>query len=638
MKDGFIKVASVAPELRLADCGYNAERILEAARQAAAQGAKLLITPELSITGYTCADLFFQKTLLDSAEQALEYLRRETAGLELLLAVGMPVRHLGKLFNCGVMLYQGEILGVVPKVNLCNYEEFYESRIFQPAPKGISYLCLGGEEYAPFGPGQRFACRENPDFTVGLEICEDLWVPVSPAAEMCRQGATIIGNLCASHDGIGRVQEHQILAVAQSQKLRCGYILSVAGPQESTGDQVFSGQQIICENGEILTEKKPFETGLAITEIDVQRLAAQRRKTTTYPAQSGEPRPDCVPFSITQTETKLTRKIARDPYLPEDPAAQAEECRHIFLMQSHALAHRLEHIHARAAVVGVSGGLDSTLTLLVCHKAMELLGQSPAQVAAVTMPCFGTTSRTRSNAELLCRELGIPMRCIPIGNAVERHFADIGHDPADHNVTFENAQARERTQVLMDLSNELGGIVVGTGDFSELALGWATYNGDHMSMYGVNAGIPKTQIRQVVRWYAEACGNAALGAILKDILDTPVSPELLPADGEKIVQKTEDLVGPYELHDFFLYYLLRYGFTPEKIFRMACYAFRGEYDEKTVAHWLKRCCQRFFTQQYKRSCMPDGPMIGPLSLSPRSAWRMPSDCWRTAWDQALEAL
>ena len=639
MKDGFIKVASVAPELRLADCRYNAEKILEAARQATAQGAKLLITPELSITGYTCADLFFQKTLLDSAEQALEYLRRETAKLEMLLAVGMPVRHLGKLFNCGVMLYQGEILGVVPKVNLCNYEEFYESRIFQPAPEGISYLCLGGEEeYAPFGPGQRFACRENPDFTVGLEICEDLWVPVSPAAEMCRSGATIIGNLCASHDGIGRVQEHQILAVSQSQKLRCGYILSVAGPQESTGDQVFSGQQIICENGEILTEKKPFETGLAITEIDVQRLAAQRRKTTTYPMQSGEPRPDCVPFSMTQTETKLTRKIARDPYLPEDPAAQAEECSHIFLMQSYALAHRLEHIHARAAVVGVSGGLDSTLTLLVCHKAMELLGQSPAQVAAVTMPCFGTTSRTRSNAELLCRELEIPMRCIPIGSAVEQHFADIGHDPADHNVTFENAQARERTQVLMDLSNELGGIVVGTGDFSELALGWATYNGDHMSMYGVNAGIPKTQIRQVVRWYAESCGNAALGAILKDILDTPVSPELLPADGEKITQKTEDLVGPYELHDFFLYYLLRYGFTPGKIFRMACYAFRGEYDEKTVAHWLKRCCQRFFTQQYKRSCMPDGPMIGPLSLSPRSAWRMPSDCWRTAWDEELKAL
>lgn len=638
MKDGFIKVASVAPELRLADCRYNAEKILEAALQAAAQGAKLLITPELSITGYTCSDLFFQKTLLDSAELALENLRRETAGLELLLAVGMPVRHLGKMFNCGVMLYQGEILGVVPKVNLCNYEEFYESRIFQPAPEGISYLCLAGEEYAPFGAGQRFACRENPDFTVGLEICEDLWVPVSPAAEMCRSGATIIGNLCASHDGIGRVREHQILAVSQSQKLRCGYILSVAGPQESTGDQVFSGQQLICENGELLAEKKPFETGLAITEIDVQRLAAQRRKITTYPMQSGEPRPDCVPFSMTQTETKLTRRIARDPYLPEDPAEQAEECSHIFLMQSYALAHRLEHIHAKAAVVGVSGGLDSTLTLLVCHKAMELLGQSPAQVAAVTMPCFGTTGRTRSNAELLCRELGIPMRCIPIGSAVEQHFADIGHDPADHNVTFENAQARERTQVLMDLSNELGGIVVGTGDFSELALGWATYNGDHMSMYGVNAGVPKTQIRQVVRWYAEACGNAALSAVLKDILDTPVSPELLPAEGERITQKTEDLVGPYELHDFFLYYLLRYGFTPGKIFRMACYAFRGEHDEKTIAHWLKRCCQRFFTQQYKRSCMPDGPMIGPLSLSPRSAWRMPSDCWHTAWDQELEAL
>ena len=412
----------------------------------------------------------------------------------------------------------------------------------------------------------------------------------------------------------------------------------MAGPQESTGDQIFSGQQLICENGEILAEKAPFETGLLVTDIDVQRLTALRQKLTTYPAQTGVPRCDCVSFSMEQTETALTREIAKDPYLPADPANRAEECRHIFLMQSHALAHRLEHIHSRAAVVGVSGGLDSTLTLLVCHKAMELLGQDPAGVAAVTMPCFGTTSRTRSNAELLCRELGIPMRCIPIGEAVQQHFSDIGHDPADHNVTFENAQARERTQVLMDLANDLGGIVVGTGDFSELALGWATYNGDHMSMYGVNAGIPKTQIRQIVGWYADTCGNAALGGILRDILDTPVSPELLPANDGKISQKTEDLVGPYELHDFFLYYLLRYGFTPGKIYRMACRAFRGDYDEKTIAHWLKRCCQRFFTQQYKRSCMPDGPMVGPLSLSPRSAWRMPSDSWRTAWDRELETL
>ena len=637
MKDGWIKVASVAPALHLADCRYNGEQIASLAREAAARGAKLLVTPELSLTGYTCADLFFQKTLLDSAEEALTALRQETAELELLLAVGMPVRHLGKLFNCAVMLYKGDILGVVPKVNLCNYEEFYETRIFQPAPEGITYIRFGGE-YVPFGPGQRFACEENPDFTVGLEICEDLWVPVSPAAEMCREGAAIIGNLCASHDGIGRVQEHRLLAVSQSQKLRCGYILSVAGPQESTGDQVFSGQQLICENGEILAEKAPFETGLLVTDIDVQRLTALRQKLTTYPAQTGVPRCDCVSFSMEQTETALTREIAKDPYLPADPANRAEECRHIFLMQSHALAHRLEHIHSRAAVVGVSGGLDSTLTLLVCHKAMELLGQDPAGVAAVTMPCFGTTSRTRSNAELLCRELGIPMRCIPIGEAVQQHFSDIGHDPADHNVTFENAQARERTQVLMDLANDLGGIVVGTGDFSELALGWATYNGDHMSMYGVNAGIPKTQIRQIVGWYADTCGNAALGGILRDILDTPVSPELLPADDGKISQKTEDLVGPYELHDFFLYYLLRYGFTPGKIYRMACRAFRGDYDEKTIAHWLKRCCQRFFAQQYKRSCMPDGPMVGPLSLSPRSAWRMPSDSWRTAWDRELETL
>lgn len=644
MKDGWIKVASVAPELRLADCRYNAEKIVEQAKKAAAEGVKLLVTPELSITGYTCGDLFFQKTLLDSAEAALKQLRQQTRELELLLAVGMPVRHLGKLFNCAVMLYQGEILGVVPKANLCNYEEFYETRIFTPAPEKLSLVRLPGAEldgepeYVPFGPGQVFYCQENPEFSVGLEICEDLWVPVSPSAELCRAGAAIIGNLCASHDGIGRVREHRLLVTAQSQKLRCAYILSDAGVQESSGDQVFSGQQIICENGQLLAETRPFETGMIITEVDVQQLAAQRRKTTTYPGMDADTLESGTGFSMPLTETRLTRHIPRDPYLPEEPAAQAEECGHIFQMQSQALARRLSHIHASAAVIGVSGGLDSTLALLVCHRAMEITGQSPEQVAAITMPCFGTTSRTRSNAELLCKELGIPMRCIPIGDAVSRHFADIGHDPENHDVTFENAQARERTQVLMDLSNQLGGIVVGTGDFSELALGWATYNGDHMSMYGVNAGIPKTQIRQIVRWYAESCGNENLRAILTDVLDTPVSPELLPAKEGEIAQKTESIVGPYELHDFFLYYLLRYGFTPEKIHRMACHAFRGEYDSDYIAFWLRQCIRRFFSQQYKRSCMPDGPMIGPLSLSPRGAWRMPSDCCNTPWSDAVKSI
>lgn len=643
MKDGWIKVASAAPEMHLADCYFNGQKIAEAARAAAAQGVKLLITPELSLTGYTCGDLFFQKTLLDAAELALLQLRKDTKKLELLLAVGMPVRHLGKLFNCAVMLYKGEILGVVPKSNLCGYEEFCETRFFAPgtAEETVVRLPLAeidGMEYVPFRAQQVFYCRENPEFAVGLEICEDLWVPVSPSVEMCRKGATIIGNLCASHDGIGKVQEHRMLVQSQSQKLHCGYLLSSAGEQESSGDLVFSAQQLICENGQMLAEKQPFETGLLITEIDVQQLTSQRRKINTYPGMEDSLLQFGVGFSMAQTETSLTRHIPRDPYLPEDLQAQAEECRHIFLMQSHALARRLEHIHANAAVLGVSGGLDSTLALLVCHKAMELMHQSPERVAAVTMPCFGTTSRTRSNAELLCKELGIPMRCIPIGDAVTQHFADIGHDPENHNVTFENAQARERTQVLMDLSNELGGIVVGTGDFSELALGWATYNGDHMSMYGVNAGIPKTQIRQVVRWYAESCGNEALKAILMDILETPVSPELLPAKEGEITQKTESIVGPYELHDFFLYYLLRYGFTPEKIHRMACHAFAGEYDREYIAYWLQNCIRRFMTQQYKRSCMPDGPMIGPLSLSPRGAWRMPSDCFGTIWNDAARSL
>ena len=635
MKDGFIKVAAAAPEMRLADCAFNGKKIAEAARKAAEAGVHLLVTPELSLTGYTCGDLFFQRRLQDAAEEALDVLLAETEDLPLLLAVGLPVRHLGKLYNCAALLYRGEILGVVPKSNLPNYDEFGELRWFTPAPADISVVNLCGNAVS-FGAGLLFQCEDLPDFTLGLEICEDLWVPAPPSVEMCRNGASIIANLCASHDGIGLPQSHRALVEANSRRCHCGYILCNASIGESTTDLVFSGQQLIAEDGQLIAECEPFyEPSLAITEIDVERLMTDRRKTNSYPGSDW-----AVPyvyFSMDISETSLTRAIPQDPFLPDD-ATRDQECAHIFELQSRGLARRLGHINAAAAVIGVSGGLDSTLALLVAARSMEILNKGPEGVYAVTMPCFGTSSRTRNNAQILCEELGMQLKCVEIGCAVNQHFKDIGHDPDNHNVAFENAQARERTQVLMDLSNDLGGIVVGTGDFSELALGWATYNGDHMSMYGVNAGIPKTPIRQIVDWYARTCGNQRLAEVLWDILDTPVSPELLPAKADQIAQKTEDLVGPYELHDFFLYYLLRCSFTPKKIFRLACTAFAGKYDEDTIKHWLKTCCRRFFTQQYKRSCLPDGPMVGPLSLSPRSAWKMPSDAFRTPWQEELDNL
>ncbi len=636
MKDGFIKVAAAAPELRLADCMYNAGKIVECAHDACAWGVKLLVTPELSITGYTCGDLFFQRRLQDSAEQALAAVMTGCADLPMLVAVGLPVRHLSKLFNCAALLYQGQILGVVPKSNLPNYDEFGELRWFVPAPEGVNTIKLCGQE-VPFGAGLRFECAELPEFSVGIEICEDLWVPCPPAVEMCQNGATIIANLCASHDGVGYARSHRALIEAQSRRCRCGYVLCNAGMGESSTDVVFSGQQLIAEDGVILAESKPFALpSMAISEIDVQRLMHDRRKTNSYPGAQIKAEA-AIPFSMELCDAALTRKIPQDPFLP-DAFTHDEDCSEAFTIQCQGLARRLGHINASTAVIGVSGGLDSTLALLVAERAMKLIGKGPEGVVAVTMPCFGTSTRTRTNADILCQELGLSLKCVNIGPAVSQHFADIGHDPENHNVAFENAQARERTQVLMDLSNDLGGIVVGTGDFSELALGWATYNGDHMSMYGVNAGIPKTQVRHIVDWYARNCGNEKLAAVLWDILDTPVSPELLPAKEDRIAQKTEDLVGPYALHDFFLYHLLHYGFGPAKIYRMACVAFVGEYDSETIKHWLKNCFRRFFTQQYKRSCMPDGPMVGPLSLSPRGAWKMPSDSFRTPWQEELDNL
>lgn len=635
MKNGFIKVAAAAPRLHLADCAFNVQSIADAAKDICDLGVRLLVTPELSLTGYTCGDLFFQTRLLDQALEGLEGLLRETASLPLLLAVGLPVRQLGKLYNCAALLYRGRILGVVPKSHLPNYGAFDEMRWFSPAPEGVSEITLCGQT-VPFGSGLLFRCEQLPEFCLGLEICEDLWVPTPPSVGMCADGAHIIANLCADYDAAGQPRLHRELAQAHSRRCRCAYLFSLAGAGESSTDLVFSGQQLICEDGAVLAESTPFAApALAVSEVDVQQLAALRRRTNTWPAARADAA--VVPFSMELCATSLTRPVPREPWLP-CAATRDTDCAHIFELQSRALARRLGHIHSETAVIGVSGGLDSTLALLVAAHAMELLGKGPEAVVAVTMPCFGTSARTRGNAELLCEELGLSLRCVEIGPAVTQHFHDIGHDPENHNVAFENAQARERTQVLMDLSNDLGGIVVGTGDLSELALGWATYNGDHMSMYGVNAGVPKTQVRQITDWYARTCGNPRLAAVLQDILDTPVSPELLPAREGQIAQKTEDLVGPYVLHDFFLYHLLHDGFGPGKIFRLACAAFAGEYDAETIRHWLRVCFRRFFSQQYKRSCLPDGPMVGPLSLSPRGGWKMPSDSFRTPWQEELDRL
>ena len=638
MKDGFISVACGTPKLRLADCHYNAEQTFTMMRAAEKAGVKVLVLPELGLTGYTCGDLFYQETLLRGAEEALATVLEATRNLEVVTAVGMPVRVNNKLYNCAAIIQKGKILGLVPKTHLPNYGEFYEKRQFAPAPAEDDYITFCGQELVPFGAEQIFECENLADLKLGFEICEDLWAPDSSSVRMAQAGATIIGNLSASNDLIGKDAYRRQLVTMQSAKLLCGYVYSSAGEGESTSDVVFGAHQMIAENGALLAERR-FDGGLLISEIDVQKLACERRRTQVF-SDVENSRKNYAGFSLTVSPTKLTRYVAPMPFVPEGKEDRDARCREILLIASLGLKQRLEHTGAKTAVVGLSGGLDSTLAVLITGLAMKMLDRPMTDIVAVTMPCFGTTDRTKNNAVILAEQMGATLRTVDISATVRSHFKDIGHDMADHSVTFENGQARERTQVLMDIANAAGGIVIGTGDLSELALGWCTYNGDHMSMYGVNASIPKTLVRHLVGYLARdnAGKDEALHDVLEDILDTPVSPELLPAVKGEISQRTEDLVGPYELHDFFLYYILRWGFSPRKVYRLALHALGGQYSRDVILKWLKTFYRRFFTQQFKRNCLPDGPKVGSVALSPRGDWRMPSDAKWTLWQEELETL
>ena len=634
MRHGFIKVAAATPDIRVADVDYNKEQIIKQMDEAAEAGAKIIVFPELCITGYTCSDLFLQDILLNSAKKALVEIAEHTKNLDALVFVGAPIAVGGELYNVAAALNHGNILGFTTKSFLPNYGEFYEMRQFRPGPKKAEKILFGGKEI-PFGPQLLFVENQMANLIVSAEICEDVWSPVPPSIEAAREGATVIVNCSASDETIGKASYREALISGQSARLISGYIYANAGEGESTTDLVFGGHNLIAENGTILAEAKRFSNGIIYTEFDVQKIANERRKNTTFTETQEHVLPR-IPFGLEQTETILTRTFPSRPFVPRDDQERAKRCEEILTIQAMGLKKRLAHTHAKSAVVGISGGLDSTLALLVTAKAFDALGLERSGITAVTMPCFGTTDRTYQNACKMSLKVGATLREVRIGDAVMQHFKDIGHDPQDHSVTYENSQARERTQVLMDIANQTGGLVIGTGDMSELALGWATYNGDHMSMYGVNASVPKTLVRHLVHYYADTCEDPSLKEVLYDVLDTPVSPELLPPKDGEIAQKTEDLVGPYELHDFFLYYFLRMGYEPGKIYRIAKLSFAGEYDDETIYKWLRTFCWRFFSQQFKRSCLPDGPKVGTVALSPRGDWRMPSDACVALWIQNLE--
>ena len=637
MRDGFIKVAAITPEVRVCDVEFNTENIMRAMDEAEAAGVKVGVFPELSITGYSCRDLFFQTTLLNEALQALLALVEYSKKLDGLYFVGLPFNYHSKLYNVAAAVSHGRLLGLVPKSYIPGYGEFYETRQFTPGMNATVFLPLAGE-MVPMGRQLIFCCDSIPELIVGAEICEDLWTPGPPSCNLTYSGATVIVNLSASDELVAKSDYRRDLVKSQSGRLYCGYVYAGAGMGESTQDVVYSGHRIIAENGSLLGEGALFTEGMTISEIDVQRIIAERRRMNTYTQIDREGFMQ-IPFFIEENDTGLTRFVERRPFVPEGEATRTRRCEEIFNIQSHGLAKRLKHTGAKTAVIGISGGLDSTQALLVTARAFDILELDKKGIIAVTMPGFGTTDRTHNNAVDMAEILGATVREIVIDRAVRVHFEDIGQDENVHDVTYENSQARERTQILMDIANKEGGLVIGTGDLSELALGWATYNGDHMSMYGVNVGVPKTLIRYLVAYYRDCISkDAKLSEVLSDVLDTPVSPELLPPSEGDISQKTEDIVGPYELHDFFLYYLMRFGFGPKKIFRLANYAFQGEFDAETILKWEKTFYRRFFSQQFKRSCLPDGPKVGTVSLSPRGDWRMPSDACSRLWTEELEEI
>ena len=636
MRYGFLRCAAVSPALRVADCEFNTQAVISAMKEAQDSQVRLLCLPELSLTGSTCSDLFLQQTLYEGAEAALVQILEASRELDLIALVGLPVQLGGKLYNCAAVVCGGRLLGLVPKTHLPNYAEFYEKRHFVPGPRAVRTVRFAGQD-VPFGTDLLFACRQMPDFVLGVEICEDLWAPVPPSCRHALAGATVIANLSASDETVGKAAYRRELITGQSARLLCGYLYTDAGHGESTTDMTFAGHDLIAENGSLLAQSEPFGCGKAVSEIDVNRMRQERLRNTTFePEDAGYTR---VEFDLTLADTPLSREFSPAPFVPDHTDARSERCELILRIQAEGLAKRMEHTHAACAVIGISGGLDSCLALLAAVRACKVLGRSPQDIVAITMPCFGTTNRTRSNAEILCEALGVRFMEINITNTVRSHFADIGQNDTDYDVTFENCQARVRTLELMDYANKHGGFVIGTGDLSELALGWATYNGDHMSMYGVNAGIPKTLVRHIVRYVADSSTSEALRDVLMDILDTPVSPELLPAaeDGT-ISQQTEKLVGPYELHDFYLYYVLRFGFGPAKIYRIAQAAFADKYTPEVLLYWLRNFYRRFFAQQFKRSCLPDGPKVGSVTLSPRGDWRMPSDACNALWVKELDTL
>ena len=636
MRDGFIKAAASTPEIRVADVDHNKKLICEGVDQAWKEGIQLLVYPELCLTGYTCGDLFWQEELLEKARQGLSEIVMHSLGKKMLIFVGLPWEMNGKLYNVAAAVSDGELLGLVPKRYLPAYSEFYEERNFTPGKEEITRVMVDGKEI-PFGSRILFSCPEVRGLSVAAELCEDLWTPEPPSIGHAMAGATVIVNLSASDETTGKSIYRRNLISGQSARLLCGYVYASAGEGESTTDLVFGGHNVIAENGVILAESRLFENSTIVTELDIQRLRADRRKQTTFSVKGKETYEE-VFFHLEEKETGLTRFVDPAPFVPSDEHRMEQRCEEIFHIQAMGLKKRLKHTGCRNVTVGISGGLDSTLALLVTAKAFDLLGMDRESITAVTMPCFGTTDRTYQNACELTRRLGAALKEVDIKKAVRQHFEDIGHSEEDHDVTYENCQARERTQVLMDIANQSGGMVIGTGDMSELALGWATYNGDHMSMYGVNASVPKTLVRHLVRYYADTCEDERLKAVLLDILDTPVSPELLPPKDGKIAQKTEDLVGPYELHDFFLYYILRFGFRPAKIYRLALTAFAGVYEKEVILKWLKTFYRRFFSQQFKRSCLPDGPKVGTVAVSPRGDLRMPSDASAAIWLAELEEL
>ena len=636
MRQGFVKVAAVTPKIGVADVKENARLLFYHIKEAEENGAKIIVLPELCLSGYTCNDLFLQELLLRSTREQLFELADMTSSVDALIFVGMPLEYNGKLYNVAAALNYGKILGFVPKTYLPNYNEFYEARHFTRGMEQVVEVPLREGLSVPMGTNLMFYCKQMPELRVAAEICEDVWTPEPPSIRHALNGANVIVNLSASDETTGKDLYREELIAGQSARLLCGYVYASAGDGESTQDVVYSGHNIIAEDGRILKKAARFVNETIYSEFDILKLNAERRRMSTY-----ETRDDSyckVGFSLEIEETKLTRYVDPAPFVPSSQADRQKRCDEILMIQSMGLKKRLEHTHCKTVVVGISGGLDSTLALLVTVRAFDLLGMDHKNIKAVTMPGFGTTDRTYDNAVNLIKCLGCDFIEVDIKDAVNIHFRDIGQDPSVHDVTYENGQARERTQILMDIANKENGMVIGTGDMSELALGWATYNGDHMSMYAVNCSVPKTLVRHLVQFYADTCNEKKLEEVLLDVLDTPVSPELLPPTDGEISQKTEDIVGPYELHDFYLYYLLRFGYSPAKIYRLAKIAFAGTYGNEVILKWLKTFCRRFFMQQFKRSCLPDGPKVGTVAVSPRGDLRMPSDACASLWMEEIEQL